>query len=541
MSLQRQFEGPDVRALLDEIRATYGADPTISRAETFRTGGVLGFFQREHYRLVVEGQPVPATDGASVAGTTAEEPTDAMSEAPPHLALAAYAAVAGRKDPAPVSSALSDQISLRLAGTADSPMDGLQSLIGSGPATTYVPSTSYGSTLSDPIALLADETEDSFESAPAATGSDSARSLHPASLQTASTWVGADLPGTDATIGDGRTQIVESPSFETVLQRVADLVERPDATPMVWPEAAEPMPTSERSETTEALHPIEAPPAIESPQAASTDVEPAVSAPTADADAEAESLDDRAAFVAAPPVEAEPVTETVAETMTEDRADLRLALYRAGFNPSMVAKIEGVVAEEGLESALLRLFDELPEAPRLPRRNGSLVVVVGAGRRAAAEATRIASEVGVDPAGGAFACERRPVWPTTEELVIHSAEDAMELAPGHRRGRIGVVAVDTPVGASSTVWARHVIHALRPTLVVGVVDAMYKNEDIDCWVRALGGVDTLVVDNTEVTTSPARVLDLEVPVSRLGEQPASAARWTATILDCVEAESEVEG
>lgn len=537
MSLQRQFEGPDVRALLDEIRATYGADPTISRAETFRTGGVLGFFQREHFRLVVEGQPVPATGGASApaAGPATEDLTGGVPGAPQQLALAAYAAIAGRKDPAPLSGVLSDQISLRLAGSAAAPMGGLQSLIASGSATTYVPSTSFGSTPSDPFALLADETEDSFESMPVGTGSVPARSFHPASLQTASAGVGADLAGTDATIGGGRTQVVEAPSFETVLQRVADLVDRPDATPMVWPEAAAPTSTTGWSQTTEA------PPTPEPPQAIGASIAPeppqAASADAAPAAPDTEDHDGQPTFVAAPPVEAEPLTEA----MTEDRADLRLALYRAGFNPSMAAEIEGAVAEEGLEAALLQLFDELPEAPRLPRRNGSLVVVVGPGRRAAAEATRIASEVGADPAGVAFACERRPVWPTTEELVIHSAEDAMELAPGHRRGRIGVVAVDTPVGASSTVWARHIIHALRPTLVVGVVDAMYKNEDIDSWVRALDGVDALVVDNTDVTTSPARVLDLEVPVSRLGEQPASAARWTATILDCVEAESEVEG
>ncbi len=523
MSLQRQFEGPDVRALLDEIRAEYGADPTIAKAETFRTGGVLGFFQREHYRLVVDGQPAPTTPGAIYgpnAGATANrteprgEPAAAgMPSARPQLAMAAYAAITGQRD-------LS----------------------------------------ADPFAALAEETEDSFETAPAGAGA----ALHPArsggsalatqTVPAAPSWVDLLTAEPDEATEDWVHPPM--PSFETVLQRVADLVDRPAAAAVVWPQAAPGSETATAGATTFSA-PAPAPAPIAEP-AAQPVVEPA-------AQPVAEPVTEPAALTvtrpALPTEPAAPVVEDrgdgsrfdedgdddgerlleVSGTITEDRADLRLALYRAGFNPALAAEIERTVTGRSLEAALLELFEELPESPRLPRRNGSLVVVVGSGRRAAAEATRIAGEVGADPAGVAFACERRPVWPAPEELVIHSAEDAMELAPGHRRGRIGVVAVDVPVGSSSTSWARHVIHALRPTLVVGVIDAMYKNEDIDAWVRALDGVDTLVVDNADVTTSPARVLDLELPVSRLGEQQATPARWTATVLDRVGAEAEVEG
>ena len=489
MSLQKQFEGPDVRALLDEIRATYGSDPTISRAETFRAGGVLGFFQRERYRLVVEGEPLIATGAApaALAGPAGQPPlADRAAGAPepsPRLALAAYAAIAGRN----------------------------------------------GSVPSDPFALLADETVDSFESAPAGLSALSARSLHPAAAQAVPARSGLDLLDPDGTVTDRQPPVGGIPSFETVLQRVADLVDRPDASPMIWPDAGQP------------------PQATEPPRAGGPSEpggHPAPAAPPVPTEAALVDAEPPAPEAPEPSVEVQPdeyEPPAAAESLTEDRADLRLALYRAGFDPGMAADIERSVDEQGLEGALLQLFEELPEAPRPPRRNGSLVVVVGPGRRALDEATRIAAEVGTDPASVAFACERRAVWPTTEELLIHSAEDAMEMAPGHRRGRVGVVAVNVPVGASSTAWARHVIHALRPTLGVGVVDAMYKNEDIDSWVRALDGVDALVVDNTDVTTSPARVLDLEVPVSRLGEQPATPARWTATVLDRIGAEGEVEG
>ena len=113
MSQPRQFEGPDVRALLDEIRATYGSDPVISRAETFRTGGVLGFFQREKFRLVVDGEPTgPVSVPAGATPTFALEPPVNDTSATPTLALAAYAAVAGRGAVAPALAAA--------AGAADS-------------------------------------------------------------------------------------------------------------------------------------------------------------------------------------------------------------------------------------------------------------------------------------------------------------------------------------------------------------------------------------------------------------------------------------
>lgn len=71
MSRQKQFEGSDVRLLLDEIRGVYGGDPTIAKAETFRTGGLLGFFQRERYRLTVDAKGAPAAGERHAPSTTA--------------------------------------------------------------------------------------------------------------------------------------------------------------------------------------------------------------------------------------------------------------------------------------------------------------------------------------------------------------------------------------------------------------------------------------------------------------------------------------
>ena len=65
------FEGPDVQLLLDRIRTELGPDAKINGAEKIRVGGVLGFFAKEHYRVVVEtpgtaDAPLPSiTEGLS--------------------------------------------------------------------------------------------------------------------------------------------------------------------------------------------------------------------------------------------------------------------------------------------------------------------------------------------------------------------------------------------------------------------------------------------------------------------------------------------
>lgn len=547
MSPQRQFEGPDVRTLLDEICSTYGPEPTIAKAESFRTGGVLGFFQKEHYRLVVDGDPEQPADAEPKEKTL-------IYQAPPRLDGKASR---GRHF---AGTARSSTESRYGATDVDSPTGGYLAL------SAYSAVAATTSESDDPFASLAEDTEDAFVGA--------------------TPWVEeppqAPAPASAAHSDAG----TDAPSFESVLRRVADFVDEPRVEPVTWPSAREWHPsTAEPDRAAAGMQPAAVtPPAVGVPPSplafspaapADAPATPAV-APAAPAVAEVgadlfsgattpEPVADAPTTGILPQQDAPPVetgTDPAVEefqvdaeeprTGTEDfptepepeveeplllprlsaeAASLRLALHRVGFDPEMVERIEDAAAQSDLEGALLEVFDCLEPAPRLPRRPGSLIVVVGSGRRAAAEARRIAGEVGSDPAGVAYATERRLPWPVSEELIVRSVEDAAELAPGHRRGRVGVVAVDVPVGSLGTSWAANVIHALRPSLVVGVVDAMYKNEDVSDWTERLGGVDSVVVDNLDCTVSPARVLSLEIPVDRIDDSPATATRWAATVLD----------
>ena len=49
MSLRMLLEGPDLKGVLREVEANYGRDFHVIQAEQVRSGGVGGFFTKQHY------------------------------------------------------------------------------------------------------------------------------------------------------------------------------------------------------------------------------------------------------------------------------------------------------------------------------------------------------------------------------------------------------------------------------------------------------------------------------------------------------------
>ncbi len=83
MSTRLLLDGQDLRSLMLRVREEMGPDAKIVRAERVRTGGIAGFFAREHYELTVEvpdapqrrvprSRPAPTGDAGRPSGTTAE-------------------------------------------------------------------------------------------------------------------------------------------------------------------------------------------------------------------------------------------------------------------------------------------------------------------------------------------------------------------------------------------------------------------------------------------------------------------------------------
>ncbi|MDE3203334.1 MAG: hypothetical protein KGQ66_03825 [Acidobacteriota bacterium] len=649
MSQQKQFEGPDVRVLLDEICTTYGTDPTITRAETFRTGGVLGFFQREHYRLVVDDpydgydgyddDPtdvyVPSVDTEVRAALEAGPEPDVRPKGgrhfagkPPRAGRSSRVLKSPRSERIRPSraSAIGAELAAYLEATDSEPFfssedhrtgdfaEMLSAETGAGAGAVHTGPEPVGVAFAagpvpappgrasgdragaDLFGELADSMIDDTQVTAAAPP---ARPAHPT--------VGAPVVAPAPRAAGGAGQPRRAPmKGRATMKGLASITGMAGNATNATPTGASGGPrirTSSRGGAAAAPRPGYRPPVDEMATAALETMDETGSAPAAPAAGDrpsfdsvlrkvAQMIDDPQAgggtdaellgaqlFAAAngdhgqgigggtgggtangnhgqgigvgtddaidgeggsgnlSHLEAEQIFAAYAgddedDEAAWDAAALRMRLVRCGLDAVAVDMVEAAVAGgRPVEAALLDLFAAQPRAPRPPRRPGSLVVVIGPAGRAAEEATRIAAEVGSDPSRIAVATTADVPTKVRDDLLIRNADEAAEMAGGHRRGRIGVVAVDNEAGSRSTAWARHIIDALRPTLLLAVVDAMYKTEDVEEWIESLGGVDGIIVDNVAYTASPGRILDLELPISRIDNQPATPVRWVATILD----------
>jgi hypothetical protein len=182
------------------------------------------------------------------------------------------------------------------------------------------------------------------------------------------------------------------------------------------------------------------------------------------------------------------------------------------------------------EAALRSSLSRLPAAPALPKTTGSVVAVVGERNAALALARELSTEAGLDPDAVTLATRRRVPARTPENLVISGSDEALEKRRSwRRRERPSVVVIDTELSGDKPAWAYHVLAALEPEATWGVVEATRKTEDVAAWVDGLGGVDALAVNDIDATSSPAAVLQLDVPVGRIDGRPASPALWAALL------------
>jgi hypothetical protein len=210
-------------------------------------------------------------------------------------------------------------------------------------------------------------------------------------------------------------------------------------------------------------------------------------------------------------------------------------LRRVGLDAALVDTLCARLRDGGvLEDVLHESFAGLVCAHALPSAVGSLLVVVGDGGPARRLAASLADEIGIDPTAVPYASLDAGAYTVaTGTLLVRTAQEAAARAPGWRRTRASVVAVDAPMNGTGRAWATDVVGALRPTAIWGVVNATAKTEDVAHWAGCFGAMDALAVENLGATVSPASALGVGIPVARLDGHPASPARWVATIVDRV--------
>lgn len=205
------------------------------------------------------------------------------------------------------------------------------------------------------------------------------------------------------------------------------------------------------------------------------------------------------------------------------------ALVKMGLPATFVPAIPSPAAAEG---ALRASLSRLPSAPAMPKGIGSVVAVVGERQAALALARDLSAEAGLDPDAVTIATRKRLPARTPENLVINGSDDALEKRRSwRRRERPSVVVIDTDLCGDKPAWAYHVLAALEPEATWGVVEATRKTEDVAAWMMGLGGVDALAVNDLDATTSPAAVLQLDIPVGRIDGRPASPSLWAALLTE----------
>jgi hypothetical protein len=184
-----------------------------------------------------------------------------------------------------------------------------------------------------------------------------------------------------------------------------------------------------------------------------------------------------------------------------------------------------------LRRVLLTRLAALPDAPLPPQAGGEIVAVIGDAASALAVAARVAGELGSEDGNVALASREQgfcvPSWLQLADVQTAATRRRM----WRRRPAPVVVAVDAPMIPNLDGWAREVLDALEPSMVLGLVDARSKPEDVEAWARVLGGIDAIALGNVRATMSPGAVLQLSIPVLWLDGEAATPERWSKLLLE----------
>jgi hypothetical protein len=181
-----------------------------------------------------------------------------------------------------------------------------------------------------------------------------------------------------------------------------------------------------------------------------------------------------------------------------------------------------------LRTALCQRLAQLPPPPLLPRTTGVVIAIVGIGTAPIALARRLADELDIDPEHVLLAT------PEAMSDVSHPEEAEAFRRSCRRRAEPTIVACSIGSGRAQLGWAHRILDRLEPTITWAVVDASVKAEDVGHRITLLGGVDVIAMTGIADTISPAAILGLNIPIGRIGSNPATPAVWADLLMDRLE-------
>jgi hypothetical protein len=466
---QLQLEGPDLESLLARVKTEHGAGARIVRAERVRTGGIAGFFAKQRFEVSIEVSDLAAAvPAAPAAPTSLLDLADQVSDSEHQSVLALRSA-----GQAPAAAAVAAPVAAPVETPAPAPAG----------------SSAFAAVLAD--VSRATPTMIPQLAAPAPTPAPAAPH-RPGEIVDA-----GRVPAQEALSPELVAHERSSTTVSTEGTSFASLVANLDATAGT-PQAAGPMPTH-----------------LAVPQ--STDAAPAVvEIPLA------RSYD---RSVVAAPV-ALPVHLPFGRAA--GHGSLHGQLARLGLPPHLVPTDTGSAA---LYPTLLKSLEAAPQAPAVTNRAGNVLAIVGPLPQALEAARSLARDLGL-PLGSAVvvATSHRGLTDVPERQVLRDLDTAQtQRAAWRRRRNLTIVAVDAPMTAVGASQARAYLSVLEPSLTWGAVEATRKTPDVGAFARAVGGLDALAVSAVEETSDPAAVLELGIPVARLGGRSATPAAWAALL------------
>ncbi|GAA2697062.1 hypothetical protein Apa02nite_071120 [Actinoplanes palleronii] len=515
------LEGPAIEPLLAQVRDEYGSRVRIISADKVRSGGLGGFFAKQHYELSVE-VPDAQEDSEDMA-----QQTVAGSGANPLERLLEQAESRDRftGEPAPARPSAP-----RL-----------------GPGPGLSPGNGLGDRLARPEALTK---QDSREAGMGDTGTAFAELM--AGLDVASHLGETQRPGhrvrqpadaavrafTPATANEPPVNVGGRPSLPAALPgRPGGRPAPPPSAPVSPAGAATVSPARRAVPQTTAAAPIRTTEPTAAPPRAAFQT-PGPTAPLRSA-AEVYGLpgDDPIPVSPAPvaaAAPAPPITPKTAPRRTSSDLDaVQTNLITVGMPEEMARQITGGDTYAGV----LGVLASRPAAPGIPDGPGEILVLAGEVHTAVPIAKQLLEQIHVDHTHLLLAA------PSTAGTGLHSSRlissrDVAESRSDKLQSadHAWVVVIDAPVGGTDEFWVNEMCDALGATALWAVVDATRKTADTARHLRNLGEVEALVVHSVELTSDPASVLGLDVPIFSLDGKPATPHAWAAMLCARIAAE-----
>ncbi len=218
-----------------------------------------------------------------------------------------------------------------------------------------------------------------------------------------------------------------------------------------------------------------------------------------------------------------------ATVVTSRRGATADELAKIGLPDALVAALRSR-APSGTRFTLSEVLSQVPRAPEVLRRPGSVVVVAGKGTAATDTAQVVARRMGLAgdrvALAGEFAAGGKHQWVTTPATARRLAEEA------RTSGEPLLVALTVGAGRFDEAEAADLVGALQPDQVWAAVEADRAPEDTRRWIAALErtrAVDALAARGVAETSRPGSVLTLGIPVGLLDGLAASAPVWAAML------------